>query len=151
MFLLLGTPLLALVLSSILTEGGVGLTYYLGLLVNTSQSILYVAPARAIANSVGFALAATGIALTLGWCTAFLLSGSRTKMTVIMDPIFMLPLSTSAVTLGFGYIIALDEPPLNLRTSIILPAIAHALVAFPFVIRSLLPALRGIRPWIRFE
>lgn len=149
MFLLLGTPLLALVLSSILTEGGVSLTYYLGLMHNKSQSIMYVAPVRAMANSLGFALAATCIALTLGWLSAILLSGPRTRTTVFLDPIFMLPLSTSAVTLGFGYIIALDEPPLNLRTSIILPAIAHALVAFPFVIRSLLPALRGIPQSLR--
>jgi thiamine transport system permease protein len=61
----------------------------------------------------------------------------------------MLPLSTSAVTLGFGFIIALDEPPLNLRTSLLLPAIAHAMVAFPFVIRSLLPAWRGIPQSLR--
>jgi thiamine transport system permease protein len=61
----------------------------------------------------------------------------------------MLPLSTSAVTLGFGFIIALDEPPLNLRTSWVLPALAHALVAFPFVIRSLLPAWRAIPGGLR--
>jgi thiamine transport system permease protein len=56
----------------------------------------------------------------------------------------MLPLSTSAVTLGFGFIIALDKPPLNLRTSLMLVPIAHTLVAFPFVVRSILPALRSI-------
>lgn len=144
MFLLLGAPLLALLLSSILTEDGPGLIYYLALLQNKSQSILYVAPVRALANSLGFALAATCIALVLGWLSAQLLSGPRTKTTSILDPIFMLPLSTSAVTLGFGYVVALDEPPLNLRTSVMLPVIAHALVALPFVIRSLLPALRGI-------
>ncbi len=58
----------------------------------------------------------------------------------------MLPLGTSAVTLGFGYIIALDQPPLNLRASPWLLPLAHTLVAFPFVVRSLLPALRGMDP-----
>src|SRR5690606_13134120 len=61
----------------------------------------------------------------------------------------MLPLGTSAVTLGFGYIVALDEPPLNLRTSPALVPLAHTLVAFPFVVRSLLPVLRGINPSLR--
>ena len=61
----------------------------------------------------------------------------------------MLPLSTSAVTLGFGFILALDKPPLNLRTSPMLVPLAHTLVAFPFVVRSLLPALRGIPPKLR--
>jgi thiamine transport system permease protein len=66
-----------------------------------------------------------------------------------LDAIFMLPLATSAVTLGFGYIIALNRPPLNLRTSPLLIVIAHTLVALPFVIRSLLPALRSIQPSLR--
>ena len=58
----------------------------------------------------------------------------------------MLPLGVSAVTLGFGYIVALDEPPLNLRTSPWLTPLAHTLVALPFVVRALLPALRGMNP-----
>jgi thiamine transport system permease protein len=63
-----------------------------------------------------------------------------------LDPLFMLPLGTSAVTLGFGYIIALNRPPLNLRASPLLLPLAHTLVAFPFVVRSLLPAMRGMNP-----
>jgi thiamine transport system permease protein len=149
LFFLLGAPLVALLFSSLLTGSGPGLTYYRGLFENNAQSILYVAPITAMANSLGFALAATGIALILGWCSAAFLAGRKSWLTGLFDPVFMLPLSTSAVTLGFGFIIALDEPPLNLRTSLLLPAIAHALVAFPFVIRSLLPAWRGIPQSLR--
>ena len=61
----------------------------------------------------------------------------------------MLPLGTSAATLGLGYIVALGRPPLNLLTSPLLIPIAHALLAFPFVVRSLLPALRGLDPRLR--
>jgi thiamine transport system permease protein len=151
MFLIffLGAPLMALLLSSLMTGSGPGLTYYLALFENKAQSILYVAPITAMANSLGFALAATVIALILGGCSAAFLAGRRSRLTGFFDPVFMLPLATSAVTLGFGFIIALDEPPLNLRTSLLLPAIAHALVAFPFVIRSLLPAWRGIPQSLR--
>jgi len=67
----------------------------------------------------------------------------------LLDPVFMLPLGTSAVTLGLGYIVALDEPPLNLRTSPLLVVLAHTLVALPFVVRSVLPALRSIHPHLR--
>ncbi|NER32381.1 MAG: iron ABC transporter permease, partial [Symploca sp. SIO1C4] len=66
-----------------------------------------------------------------------------------LDPLFMLPLATSAVTLGFGFIISLNRPPLDLRSSIVLVPIAHALVGIPFVMRSLLPALRRISPQLR--
>jgi len=147
--LLLGTPLAALFASSLITENGLALTYYLALLENSIQSILYVPPLTALMNSLGFALGATLIALALGGLAAAFLSRPKHKKRAWLDPFFMLPLSTSAVTLGFGFIIALDEPPLNLRASIVLPALAHALVAFPFVIRSLLPAWRSIPQSLR--
>jgi thiamine transport system permease protein len=144
MAIFLGAPILALFIRSILTETGLGLTYYLVLFENRAQSILYVAPVAAILNSIGFALAATLMALILGCLSAAFLAGAKPKPAVLLDPLLMLPLSTSAVTLGFGFVIALDEPPLNLRSSWMLPAIAHALVALPFVIRSVLPAWRSI-------
>jgi len=144
MVLLLGTPLMALFIQSVFTEAGPSLVYYASLLENKAASILYVAPITAIANSLGYALGATLIALILGWFSAAFLVGSKEKWAIVLDPIFMLPLSTSAITLGFGFVVALDEPPLNLRSSILLPAIAHAMVAFPFVVRSILPAWRSI-------
>ena len=61
----------------------------------------------------------------------------------------MLPLGVSAVTLGFGYIIALSRPPVDIRGSWIILVIAHSLVAYPFVIRSLLPVLQGFVPNLR--
>ena len=73
----------------------------------------------------------------------------RGRLSRLADPLFMLPLATSAVTLGFGFIIALDEPPLNLRASWLIIPISHTLVALPFVIRSVLPSLRAIPPSLR--
>jgi thiamine transport system permease protein len=61
----------------------------------------------------------------------------------------LLPLGTSAVTMGFGFLIAFSRPPLDWRASPLLLPLAHTLVAFPFVVRSLLPALRSIRPQLR--
>jgi thiamine transport system permease protein len=61
----------------------------------------------------------------------------------------MVPLGTSAVTVGFGFLIALDRGPLDLRDSILLIPLAHALVAVPFVIRAMVPALRSIDPSLR--
>jgi thiamine transport system permease protein len=61
----------------------------------------------------------------------------------------MLPLGTSAVTVGFGFLIALDRPPLDLRSSVALVPLAHAVVAIPFVVRAVVPALRSIDPRLR--
>jgi thiamine transport system permease protein len=142
--LLLGAPLAALAVGSLRTETGWGLTYYRDLLENRSQSILYVAPIVAMGHSLAFALGAMLLALLLGTLAAAFLAASRGRAASLFDPLFMLPLSTSAVSLGFGFILALDRPPLNLRGSLLLTVIAQALVAFPFVIRTVLPAWRGI-------
>jgi thiamine transport system permease protein len=61
----------------------------------------------------------------------------------------MLPLGTSAVTIGFGFLVALDRPPLDLRTSVLLVPLAQALVAIPFVVRVVAPELRSIDPRLR--
>ncbi len=151
---LLLSPLFALVERSFTLGGGFSLRYYAELFVNRRDSILYIPPIQAVVNSLGFAAMSVGLALGLGLISAGLLTrpdqrpGMR-RLQALFDPLLMLPLGTSAVTLGFGYIIALDEPPLNLRASLLLIPLAHTLVAFPFVVRSLLPALRGIKPSLR--
>jgi thiamine transport system permease protein len=145
MIVLLFTPLIALVVRSLTVGAGIG--NYTALSQNPRRSILFVPPIEAIGNSLVFALATTVLALVLGILAAYLLTGrksSRGRLVRWLDPLFMLPLATSAVTLGFGFILALDSPPLNLRASLVLIPLAHTLVALPFVVRSVLPALRGI-------
>jgi thiamine transport system permease protein len=58
----------------------------------------------------------------------------------------MLPLGVSAVTLGFGFLVTLDRPPLDLRSSAYLVPVAQALVALPLVVRTVAPALRSVDP-----
>ena len=157
MVLLLISPLLALVLRSFSGEDGMTLTYYSALFTTGSQSVFFVEPIKAVANSVGFGFGAMVLAVSLGvMASSFLASdrggkaydvrfqGLRGSSTTVWDALIMLPLATSAVTLGFGYIITLNAPPLNFRDSLALVPIAHALVAFPFVVRCILPQLRQI-------
>jgi len=146
---LLLTPLLALAERSLWTGSGYALTNYSELFVNRRGSVFFVPPAEAVRNSLIFAILTVGLALVLGIISAYLLADRESRLNRWLDPIFMLPLGTSAVTLGFGYIIALDRPPLNLRTSPLLIPLAHTLVAFPFVVRAVLPVLRGIHPHLR--
>jgi thiamine transport system permease protein len=145
MFLLLA-PLLALVDRSFSLGGIYTLRYYHALFTNPTQSFFYVPPAEAIRNSMLVAGATVILSLIIGLSAAYLLIGRPHPIKAVLDPLFMLPLGTSAVTLGLGYVVALDQPPLNLRASPILLPLAHTLVAFPFVVRSLLPVLRGLNP-----
>jgi thiamine transport system permease protein len=146
---LLLTPLLALVVRSVTGEDGLTFAYYLALFTTDTRSIFFVEPISAVANSIGFALAAMTIAVILGVLASTFLASARGRGSSLWDAIIMLPLATSAVTLGFGYIITLNKPPLNLRDSLALVPIAHALVAFPFVVRCILPSLRQIPQTLR--
>ncbi len=142
-FALLGFPLVTLVVHSF----GAGWTYYTALTENPRQSIFYVPPMTAVGNSVKFATATMGLALLLGLLTSLALY--RERRGWLLDALFMLPLGTSAVTLGLGYLISMDAPPLELRGTPALIVFAHTLVALPFVVRSVLPALQSIRPALR--
>jgi thiamine transport system permease protein len=148
MLILLFAPLSALVLRSVMRDGAFTLDYYALLSENPRGSVLFVPPIVAIGNSLLVAVVTTIAASILGVLTAYLIAGrNRTEwLSRILDPLFMLPLATSAVTLGFGFTIALDTPPLDLRSSWWMIPIAHTLVAIPFVVRSVLPALRAIPP-----
>jgi len=146
--ILLFTPLIALMLRSILLDGNLTLNNYLALGESSRASLLFITPLESIGNSLRYAGLTTFFALVLGTISAYLIN-HRGRLSKWLDPIFMLPLTTSAVTLGFGFIIALDEPPLNLRASWVIIPISHTLVALPFVIRSVLPALRAIPDSLR--
>jgi thiamine transport system permease protein len=147
------SPLAALVGKSVTgTDSASPLTlaFYRSLANRPRESLFYVPPATALGVSLGYGLITVLLALALGLPAAWSLS--KKKLTIIdriLDPVLMLPLGTSAVTLGLGFLVALDQPPLNLRTSPLLVPLAHTLVAFPFVVRSLTPALASIQPELR--
>ena len=144
LLLFLLAPLLALVVRSFSGSEGFTLAYYQALPELQRGSITFVPPLIAVRKSVGYALLTVFTAGLLGVISAHLLSRPG-RWRRWLDPIFMLPLGASAVTLGFGYVVTYD----TLRTSPLLVLIAHTLVAFPFVVRSLLPVLQGIKPSLR--
>ena len=126
------------------------LSFYRALGDNPRESLFYVPPTTALGVSLGYGLITVIFALSLGLPAAWALAKKNlTFLDKILDPVLMLPLGTSAVTLGLGFLVALDSPPLDLRTSPLLVPIAHTLVAFPFVVRSLTPALASIQPKLR--
>jgi len=45
--------------------------------------------------------------------------------------------------------VAFDRPPFDLRASPVLLPIAHTMIALPFFVRTLLPALRALDPLLR--
>jgi thiamine transport system permease protein len=122
-----------------------GLTsdYYRELFVNRRGSLFYVPPAQALVNSLGYAGVTVALALLMGFPVAAALARPG-RLERLLDPLLMLPLGASAVTLGLGFILAFSRPPLNFITSPWLVPVTHTLIALPFVIRTLQPALAAI-------
>ena len=122
-----------------------GLTgeYYQELFMNRRGSLFYVPPIRAAYNSLKYAGITIILSLLLGFPAASALAHPG-RLERLFDPLLIMPLGASAVTMGLGFIVAFNRPPLNLLTSPWLIPLAHTLVALPFVIRSLQPALAAI-------
>jgi len=146
---LVGLPLAALVVGSLQVGDGWGLGNYRALTTEGSRQALLVPATSALVMSLRTAVDATWMSLSLGVLVAVVVSRrshSRAERRArgLLDGLFMLPLGVSAVTLGFGFLITLDQPPLDLRENPLLVPIAQALVALPLVVRTLAPALGGI-------
>jgi thiamine transport system permease protein len=88
------------------------------------------------------------IALVIGVAASAVIAARRSRASRWFDALLMLPLGTSAVTIGFGFLVALDAP-IDMRASPWLIPIAHSLVAIPFVVRSVVPVMRSVRTRLR--
>ena len=151
---LLIAPLASLVVGSLRTDAGWGLGNYANLATNGTRGALEVSVWEAALTSLRIAVDATVIAMLVGVAICVVLSRRprhpRGRRAIgVLDGVFMLPLGVSAVTVGFGFLITLNRPPLDLRSSLVLIPIAQAVVAIPLVIRALLPVLRAIDPRLR--
>lgn len=145
---LLGAPLILLIQRSFSVGGSLSLEFYRALGESRRGSVAFISPMEAIGNSLWIALVATVVALAVGISAALVIASKRSRASRFFDVLLMLPLGTSAVTIGFGMLVALDWP-VDLRTWTLLIPIGHALVAIPFVVRIAVPVLRSIRPELR--
>ncbi|MCG2784438.1 MAG: iron ABC transporter permease [Anaerolineae bacterium] len=126
------------------------LDYYGELFINRRGSLFYVPPVQAALNSLAYAGLTVLLSLALGFpaASALLHSGRLARW---IDPLIMLPLGASAVTLGLGFIVTFNQnlptfqsSTFNLLTSPFLIPLAHTTIALPFVIRNLQAALSTI-------
>lgn len=93
----------------------------------------------ALRNSLAFAVGSAGLALFVGFLFAHAVARGGWRW---LDQASLLPLATSPVTLAFGYLLTY---PILVGSAWGVP-LAHALLAFPFVTRTLLPAYRAQPP-----
>lgn len=142
---LLLLPVAAVLVRALHTPDGWGLGAFERL---GTASGFFATPERALANSLRFAALTVLVALPVGVLAA--LAAARARRGHLLDAAWMLPLGTSAVTLALGLLVVfpLRAGPLalDLRATATLLVLAHALVAFPFVVRAMVGPLRARDP-----
>jgi thiamine transport system permease protein len=154
LLLLVVGPIASLVVASLRIDGAWSTANYRALQTPGSHQALLVPVTDAVVNSLRIAVDATWMSLLLGLTVAALVtrrsrSRSERLLRAVLDGLFMLPLGVSAVTLGFGFLVTLGRPPLDLRDSPLLIPVAQALVALPLVVRVLVPVLAGVDDRLR--
>lgn len=106
-------------------------------LLDAPRTIGFTSLGQALGNSVLFAGLSTSLALIVGFAFAYAIVRGGWRL---LDQLSLLPLAVSPITLALGYLLTY---PLLVSSFWGVP-LAHALVAFPFVTRTLLPAMRAL-------
>lgn len=101
-------------------------------------------------NTLRFALLTLVIALPLAWLTASSVStlegekGWTSHYARMLDFSVMMPFALSAVMVGYGVLIGVSMLSNSLLLAWWLPLLAHLIIALPFAMRVLLPAMRSL-------
>ena len=146
-FAVVTVPLIALVERSLRADGSYSLAAWRSLGDDEIRPGLRLGidPLDALWNSATTAVWATLFAVVMGGLAVLAISALG-RSGKLLDTGLMLPLGTSAVTIGFGMLITFDTPPVDWRASWWLVPVGHALVAVPFVVRATLTVSRSIDP-----
>ncbi len=139
-----GFPVVVLVGGSLLVDGRLSLVHYRALFQRVD--LLPVSAVGALANSLLFALAAAAVALVVGVAASVAVTAGG-RLGRLLEALTFVPLGVSAVTLGFGYLVGFAA--FDLRQSVWLVPLAHAVVGLPFVVAAMVPTIRSIGPRIR--
>ena len=142
---LVALPMIALVERSLRSRDGYSLTAWRNLGVSEVRPGITIGidPVAAVLTSLRVMVVAVLISVVVGSLAALAIVATKAGGK-LLDTAWMLPIATSAVTIGFGILITFDGEPFDWRSSWWIVPIGHALVAIPFVVRTSLPVLRGI-------
>jgi thiamine transport system permease protein len=143
--LLVAVPLLALVQHSFRVDGEYSTVAWRSLDGSEIRPGLQLGidPLGALQRSLTTAIWATVFSVVIG-ALAVIAIEALGRSGRLLDTGLMLPLGTSAVTIGFGMLITFDTPPVDWRAEWWLVPVGHALVALPFVVRTALTVLRSV-------
>jgi thiamine transport system permease protein len=137
-------PIVSILADSLRAGGGWTFSNYRELLSLSYSPFLGSSPLRTVLNSLLIAGISTLIALPVGTVVAWCAVRSRLPGRRIIEAILMAPLAVSSVAIGFAVLRGLSGSPLHLGGTLLAIALAHGILTYPFVVRSLRPVLEGL-------
>lgn len=137
-------PIVSILADSLRAGGGWTFSNYCELLSLSYSPFLGSSPLHTVLNSFLIAGISTLIALPVGTAVAWFAVRSRLPGKRIIEAILMAPLAVSSVAIGFAVLRGLSGSPLHLGGTLLAIALAHGILMYPFVVRSLRPVLEGL-------
>lgn len=129
--------------------GGLSLDGYARIFSTRHSAIVGNSPVSAIRNSLYFAGFAGIIALGLGLSFTYGFLQSRLRKTAWLETLALAPIVVSSVALGFGVLVAFRRAPFDWIPPDWRVILIHAVLAFPFVVRSVRPMLANLDTGLR--
>ena len=143
-FIFIVSPLLAVLYDSLRFNGHWSLEWYSRIFSAKYNPMFGVTTLGAIRNSLAFGFTTIFLSLIVTLPIAYALHRWRFTGKRLFDVLAMLPLASSPITLGLGYIKVFHTTPLYYTFWIV--AVAHTVIAYPFMLRAVSTSLKKIRP-----
>ncbi|WP_277554699.1 ABC transporter permease [Halobaculum limi] len=142
-------PLASMVYASVSVDGRLTLDAYRFLVERqTTGAAFQVKPFPAIVNSLVFAVASLAVALPIGVAMG-VLTTRRFRGRLLVDALSMAPLAVSGIVVGLGLLrgLVFGFEAFGYRftvTGAVAIVAAHAVAAYPFVVRTVAPPLDAL-------
>lgn len=137
-------PLASIVVDSVNDGGAISVKAYERVFTAGFDAHLGGPPVRSIANSVRFGLIAAAIALAAGATFVYAMVRIVRRRAPVVETLTMAPVAVSSVALAYGILLAFRQAPLSALSDDLRIPFVHAVLAFPFVVRSFRPVLQGV-------
>ncbi|MDK2914540.1 MAG: thiamine transport system permease protein [Thermococcaceae archaeon] len=143
-FIFILAPLIAVIYDSLQFNGSWSLEWYRRIFSAEYNPMFGATTFTAIKNSLLFGFGTVIFSITVGLPIAYALYRWDFRGKRLFDVLAMLPLASSSITLGLGYIALFSKTPLYYSPILIIAA--HTIIAYPFVLRAVSTSLKKIRP-----
>ncbi|MBL7005448.1 MAG: iron ABC transporter permease [Spirochaetia bacterium] len=141
-------PIISVIFRSFQTQLSRGSSALLSLkwykqLFSVNQGTLSLT-AAAFKNSLLLAITSAAVAIPAAIGLSYFTISVTPNKSYLPELLFMLPLAVSSVILGLGYYL-LSNITGTMSVNRLLIVAAHAIITLPFILRSVMPALRNMR------